>query len=315
MFYKIENNSLEAVISDLGATLIKLIDKTTGKDIVLGFDDEQSYLDTKCYIGASVGRNANRIGNAQFILNGNTYKLTVNDNNNQLHGGVDNFAFKTWKVKDKRNDYIVFTYCSKDKEEGFPGNLNVDITYKLDNNNLIWSYSGKADADTVFNMTNHSYFNLGDEDIMNHELKVYSNLYSPTDEYALTLDKTEDTSNTPYDFREYTLLKNNLSKLENGIDNNYVFEKDGLNDKKMASLKYKDLVLNVYSDLPDMHLYTSGNLITCNGKYNKTYKKYSAVCLECQFYPNGINYNSYIKPILKKDEVISHYIRYEIVNK
>ena len=147
MFYKIENNSLEAVISDLGATLVKLIDKTTGKDIVLGFDDEQSYLDTKCYIGASVGRNANRIGNAQFILNGNTYKLTVNDNSNQLHGGGDNFAFKTWKVKDKGNDYIVFTYYSKDKEEGFSGNLNVDITYKLDNNNLIWSYSGKADAD------------------------------------------------------------------------------------------------------------------------------------------------------------------------
>ena len=313
MFYDIENDYVKATISDLGATLIKLIDKKSGKDIVLGFDDEKSYIDTKCYLGASVGRNANRIGNAKFNLDGKEYRLSVNDNSNQLHGGVNNFAFKVWSVKDKKQDSITFSLFSNDGEEGFPGNLNVEVSYELDNNNLIWSYSGNCDEDTVFNMTNHSYFNLGDEDIFNHELKIFSDKYSPTDECALTLEKCEDVANTPYDFREYTVLNNNLSKLKDGIDNNYVFET--MNEKHMASLKYKDLMLDVFSDLPDMHLYTSGNLVTCNGKYGKTYKKFSAVCLECQYYPNGINYNSYIKPILKKGETESHFIRYQITNK
>lgn len=312
MFYTIENDYFEVTVSDLGATLVKFIDKKSNKDIVLGFDDEQSYLDHKFYLGASVGRNANRIGNAEFTLNNIKYKLSVNDNMNQLHGGVDNFAFKVWNVKEKSNDSITFTYFSKDLEEGFPGNLNVDVTYKLDNDSLIWSYSGNCDSDTVFNMTNHSYFNLGDDNIFNHELKVYTDKYSPTDENALTLSDVKDVNGTGYDFIDYSLLKNNLAKLENGIDNNYVFE--NTDDKLMASLKFNNLQLDVYSDMPDMHLYTSSNLGTCNGKYNKTYQKFSAVCLECQYYPNAINYDKFIKPILKKGETVSHYIRYKLTN-
>ena len=313
MIYEIENEFIKASISDLGATLVKLIDKKSGKDIVLGFDDEKSYLDTKCYLGASVGRNANRIGNACFNLNGKKYQLSVNDNMNQLHGGIDNFAFKRWKISNQKDDSISFELFSKDNEEGFPGNLNVTVTYKLDANNLIWSYSGKSDQDTIFNMTNHSYFNLGDDDIFNHELKIYTDKYSPIDEYGLTLDKTLDTKDTPYDFSDFRLLDDNLSRLKDGIDNNYVFE--NMSDKLMAELKYQNLHLKVYSDLPDMHLYTSSALMTCLGKDNKTYKKYSAICLECQYYPNGINYDSYIKPILKKGDVVTHYIKYEIISK
>ena len=313
MIYEIENEYLKVSVSDLGATLVKLIDKKSMKDIVLGFDDEKSYLDAKCYLGASVGRNANRIGNASFSLNGKAYQLSINDNMNQLHGGIENFAFKTWKLADKNGDSITFELFSKDGEEGFPGNMNVFVTYKLEANNLIWSYSGKSDQDTLFNMTNHSYFNLGDDNIFNHELKVYSDKYSPTDEYALTLDKAVKVKDTPYDFRDFTVINNNLSKLKDGIDNNYVFEKMG--DKLMAELKYQNLHLKVYSDMPDMHLYTSGNLVTCKGKENREYKKFSGVCLECQYYPNGINYDSFIKPILKKDEEATHYIRYEIISK
>lgn len=310
MFYELENSDLKIVVSDLGATLVKFIDKRTEKDIVLGFDDEQSYLDTKYYFGASVGRNANRIGNACFQLNGNEYKLSVNDNMNQLHGGIDNFAFKTWKLKEKKDDSITFTYFSKDGEEGFPGNLHVDVTYLLDKNNLFWIYSGLSDQDTILNMTNHSYFNLGDENIFNHELKVFTDKYSSTDDYALTQDKVENVKGTPYDFTVYTPLKNNLDKLDNGIDNNYVFEKMG--EKHMASLRYKNLELDVFSDLPDMHLYTSSSLNPCQGKNCAHYNKYQAVCLECQFYPNGINYDSYIKPIIKKGEQVTHYIRYVV---
>lgn len=313
MYYDIENNNIKATISDLGATLIKFIDKKTGRDIVLGFDDEKKYPEANCYFGASVGRNANRIGNGEFELNGKKYKLTINDNMNQLHGGKSGFSFRVWKVVDKKNDSITFELFSKDGEEGFPGNLTAKVTYKLDNNNLIWSYSGESDQDTIFNMTNHSYFNLGDENIINHELKIHTGKYSPTDDYALTLNKVVDVDGTGYDFKDFSLMGDNLSKLPNGIDNNYVYEKMG--DKIMAELKYDGLQLNVYSDLPDMHVYTSSVLEPCVGKNGKQYKKFSAVCLECQFYPNSINYETYIKPILKKGEIASHYIRYELISK
>lgn len=313
MIYQIENEYLSASISEFGATLTKLIDKKTGVDLVLGFDNEEDLIRNKdCFIGASVGRNCNRIGNAAFTLNGIKYDLTVNDNMNQLHGG-DGFAHKMWKLIDKKDDELVLGLSSKDGEEGFPGNMEVQVSYKLDKNTLTWSYSGTTDKDTVFNMTNHSYFSLGDKNIFNQKLKVHTDKYSPTDEYCLTLKDAVDVTGTPYDFKEFTLFNDNLSKLDKGIDNNYVFEVMG--DKLMAELTNDKLQLNVYSDLPDMHLYTSYNLHTDTSKDNRAYGKYDAVCLECQFYPNSINYDGYIKPILKKGETASHYIRYEVIEK
>ncbi|MBO4358452.1 MAG: galactose mutarotase, partial [Erysipelotrichaceae bacterium] len=123
MRYTIENEYLKAEVSELGATLTRFIDKKTGKDIVLGFDTDEEYIaNNGSNIGASIGRNANRIGNARFELNGETYELSVNDNMNQLHGGgVNGFAFKTWKVEELKDDEIVLSYFSRDLEEGFPG--------------------------------------------------------------------------------------------------------------------------------------------------------------------------------------------------
>lgn len=313
MIYVIENDYLKVYVSEMGATLTKLIDKKTQKDVVLGFESDDDYKKSATYVGASVGRNANRIGNAKFVLNDKTYNLTVNDNMNQLHGGgLDGFSFKMWKKLNGTKEEVTFGYFSKDGEEGFPGNLEVAVTYKLDKNSLIWKYTGTCDADTVFNMTNHSYFNLGDENIYNHELKIHTNKYSPVDEYSLTKDEVVSVENTPYDFTQFTKVKDNLDKLGGGIDNNYVWETMG--DKLMAELRYGDLQLNVYSDLPDMHFYTGAYLTGDHNKNGGSYKAFDGLCLECQYYPNGINYDSYIKPILKKDETISHYIRYEINN-
>ena len=314
MIYVLENDYLKAYVSDLGATLTKLIDKKTGTDVVLGFVNDEDYIKSLCYLGASVGRNANRIGNGRFSLNGNDYQLTINDNMNQLHGGgINGFCFKRWNKVLETKEELTLSYFSKDGEEGFPGNLNVEVTYKLDKNSLVWSYSGESDKDTILNMTNHSYFNLGDENIYNHELKIHTDKYSPVDEYSLTLDRVESVTNTPYDFTNFVKVKDNLDKLNGGIDNNYVFEEMG--DKLMAELRYNNLQLNVYSDLPDMHFYTGEYLNGDNAKNGKSYHAFEGLCLECQYYPNGINYDNYIKPILKKGETMSHYIRYEIVNK
>ena len=313
MKYTLENNYLLIEVSELGASLVKMIDKQTGKDIVLGFDSDEDYLKyAGTNIGASVGRNANRIGEAKFTLNDQTYQLSVNDNMNQLHGGgVNGFAFKMWKLEELKEDEIVLSYFSKDLEEGFPGNLNVKVSYRLYENNLIFTYSGISDKDTILNMTNHSYFNLGDKDILNHYLHITADKYAPVDEYSLTLDEVLDTKDSPYDFNEFTRIGDNLAKLPCGIDNNYVWE--NFDDKLMCELKYDDLQLNVYSDLPDMHVYTAYYLNGELGKYNQRYDKYQAICLECQYFPNGINYgNKYLLPILRKDETMSHYIRFEL---
>lgn len=312
MRYTIENDKIKVEVSELGATLTRFIKKSNNQDFVLGFDDDKGYIDNNgTNIGASIGRNCNRIGNAKFTLNDKEYQLSVNDNMNQLHGGgVNGFAFKTWTLKSKKDDELVFEYDSKDLEEGFPGNLRAEVSFKIEGNSLTTTFTGISDQDTIFNMTNHSYFNLGADTIKEHELRITTDKYSPTDEYCLTLDEVKDVKATGFDFTEFTSIGKNLEIETLGIDNNYVWE--NMDDKLMAQLRYKDNKMNVYSDLPDMHVYTAYWLGNCTGKYNKQYGRFGAVCLECQFYPNAINYDKFIKPILRKGEVSKHYIRYEI---
>ena len=313
MIYTIENEYLKAQVGELGATLVKLIDKKSGQDLVLGFESEEEYLaNSGPNLGATIGRNANRIGNARFALNGKEYRLSVNDNMNQLHGGgINGFAFKKWEVKDLKDDKISLSYYSKDGEEGFPGNLLTTVTYSLDKDSLIFGFEGEADEDTLFNITNHSYFTLGQEDILEDELYVSTSRYAPVDQYSLTKDEVKEVEGSPYDFTSFTKIGDNLAKLERGIDNNYVWE--DLDDKLMASFRNEKLQLNVYSDLPDMHVYTAYYLGGEKGKYGICYKPYQGIALECQFFPNGINYGEkYLLPILRKGEKMSHYIRYEV---
>ena len=231
---------------------------------------------------------------------------------NQLHGGgINGFAFRKWEVKDLDKDKITLSYFSKDGEEGFPGNLTVNVTYSLNKDSLIFSFEGESDEDTLFNITNHSYFTLGEENILEDELYVTTDRYSPVDEFSLTKDEVKDVKDSPYDFTSFRKMKDNLCRLERGIDNNYVWE--NFEDKLMASFRNEKLQLNVYSDLPDMHVYTAYYLGGEKGKYGITYKPYQGIALECQYFPNGINYGKkYLLPILKKGEKMSHYIRYEI---
>ena len=312
MIYTIENEFLSVAVAELGATLTKFVHKSSNTDIVLGYESEEEYLRYATNnMGISCGRNCNRIGKARFELNGVEYQLTVNDNMNQLHGGgINGFGFKKWTLKEKKDDELVFTYLSKDGEEGFPGNLEAEVSFRLENNCLIHTFSGISDKDTLFNMTNHSYFNLGDENILNEELMITTDRYAPTDEYCLTLPEVKDVKGTYYDFTKFKKLGDNLLNLPTAIDNNYVWET--LDDKLMAALRNDRLELDVYSDLPDMHLYTSYHLDGGIGKYGKRYDRYKGCCLECQYYPNAINYDGFLKPILRKGETMSHYMRMEV---
>ncbi len=311
MFYTIENEKISITVSDLGATLIRFIEKETNTDIVLGYDTEEEYTSQGGTLGASVGRNANRIKNAEFTLNGTTYHLAKNNNENNLHGGGKNgFGFRRWTMVDQTEDKLVFSYYSMDGEEGFPGNLFAKVTYSLDGNTMTQTFEGSSDKDTVFNMTSHSYFNLGDENNLNEELYITTDKYAPVDEFSMTLDEVRDVKGTPYDFTTFTKIGENTSKLPSGIDNNYVWEVMG--DKLICQLRNEKLLLSVYSDMPDMHLYTGYGLTERKGKYGQTYNRSHGTALECQYFPNAVNFTNYISPVLPAGETRKNYIRYVI---
>ena len=310
MFTTIQNDYLSVTVTDLGATLNRFVDRRTGIDIVLGFETEAEYLRNGGHLGATVGRNANRIKDAQFTLNGEVYHLAKNNNQNNLHSGPDGFSFKLFTLEEKTDTKLVYTYFSPDGESGFPGNLNVKVIYELFEDTMTITYEGTTDKDTVLNMTSHAYFNLGDENILDETLMVATDKYSPTDEFAMTLDEVLDTHGTAYDFSAPRKIGENVAKLPTGIDNNYVYEEMG--DKLIAVLSNDRLELDVYSDMPDMHLYTGYGVGPYPGKYGQTYGRYQGVAMECQYYPNAINYDRFIKPVLKVGETRRNYIRYVV---
>ena len=313
MKYAIENDFLKIEVSELGATLVRFIDKKTDTDMVVGFDSDQEYIDNAQSVGASVGRNANRIADARFSLNGVEYQLNKNDGNNNLHGGgMNGFGYRYYKLKEKTDDELVFEYDALDGEEGFPGNLHVEVSYKLVDNNLRFTYSGISDKDTIFNMTNHSYFNLGDENILNQYLKVCTDKYSPVDDAFLTLDEVRNVEGTHYDFVDFRNIGEQITALPTAIDNNYVWEVMG--HKLLCQYKNDKIQIDISSDLPDMHIYTSYYMPECSGKDGRHYGQYAGICFEAQYYPNAINYSNYIKPILKANEKVTHYINYEVKN-
>ena len=319
MIYTLENEYLKVKVSSIGATLVSFLDKRTTTDIVLGYDDEQSYLlNSDPHMGATVGRNANRLANGRFTINGVTYQLSLNEPNIALHSSAGDLSFRGYKVKEFNDNLINFELDDLDGSGGFPGNLHLEVFYKLDDNNLLYWFVATCDKDSILNITNHSYFNLsgGIKDILDEELKIN------TDKVALNIgsmasEKIIDVKDTPFDFTDFKKIGDNLkinhSNLSNGgIDHNYVFET--LNDKEVASLRNDKLLLRVYSDLPDMHIYTANYLDLVDGKNSKKYGRYYGVCFECQYYPNSINYDGLLKPIIYKDKEVKHYIKYTVEN-
>ena len=318
MIFTIENEYLRARISSLGATLVSLVHKKSGIDIVLGYDDEQSYLlYSDAHLGATVGRNANRIAKGRFNINGIDYQLSINNGPNNLHSGVSDFSFRAFDVKELKNDEITFNIKDGDMSGGFPGNLNLDVTYKLEDNNLIFSFKGLSDKDGILNVTNHSYFNLNGakENIYNHLLQINTDKMSLNDDDGMATAKVINVKDTGFDFTKLTNIKNNFDKKEDnfsngGIDHNYIF--NNLGDKEVATLKNDKLSLTVSSDLPCVHVYTANFIDEFNGKNGIKYYKHWGICLECDYYPNGINYKDVLKPIIKANEEVKHYIKYTI---
>jgi aldose 1-epimerase len=315
--YAISNGKgMTATVITYGALLTELhVPDKKGNlaDVVLGMDNLDGYLKGHPYFGATVGRVANRIANGKFTLDGKEYQLAVNNKPNHLHGGTKGFDKVVWKVKNapaKDGDSVTFTYSSPDGEEGYPGKLDVTVTYTLTTaNELRIDYTATTDKATPVNLTNHSYFNLGGHDsgdVLGHELMVAADKYTPTDDTLIPTGKIEPVKGTPYDFTTATPIGKRLGEIKGdpgGYDVNYVL-RGGEGKGPHLAARVKDpksgRVMEVLTTEPGVQFYT-GNYLDgkLKGKGGTVYKKHQAFCLETQHYPDSVNHSEFPSVILK----------------
>ncbi len=301
-------------ILNYGARIHKLLvlDKNGDyRDIVAGFDNLADYKGDNPYFNAVIGRVANRIGSAHFVLNGKDYRLFANDGPNHLHGGKVGFDKKLWQAEIPSADEsrLILKYFSKNGEEGYPGSLEVSVEYSLVNNNeLSIKYSATTDSETYCNLTNHAYFNLDGtfESIHDHIITINSSSLTDVDDSLIPTGVIFDVTGTPYDFRRPKRVgedigsESPLMKKAGGYDFNYILEP---NESKIAASAYSPksgILMTVYTDAPCLQFYSGNFLDGVEGK--KLYKKQSAFCMETQSYPNACNIESFPTNKLRKGE-------------
>lgn len=312
MLYTLINpNGLRARITNYGAILVSLeVPDRKGElaDITLGFDSLEGYLKVHPYFGATVGRYANRIGKAQFTLDGVVYKLAANNGENHLHGGIKGFDKAVWKPEDvkveSQKTWVKMSYISEDGEEGYPGNMACTVTYTLTGDNeLKISYEAEADKKTIVNLTNHSYFNLagqGTGDILGHELMLNADKYTPVDAGLIPTGEIRSVQNSPMDFTSSMSIGSRINQVEGGYDHNYVLNSGGT--PVLCAEVYEPTsgrVMTIHTTEPGVQLYT-GNFLdgTLIGKGGKIYKKHYAFCLETQHFPDSPNKSNFPTVVL-----------------
>ena len=315
-------NGMEISVINYGGIITSLKAKDrNGKyqDIVLGFNSLPPYEDENPYFGALIGRYGNRIANGNFKLDGQSYKLDINNPPNHLHGGLKGFHKVVWNPKEILNDRNVsleLTYLSKHMEEGYPGNLDVKVTYTLNNKDeLSVFYEAETDKKTIINLTQHSYFNLsGDfsEDILDHQIKINADAFLPVDETLIPTGEIRSVLGSPFDFRKSKLIgqdidtNNKQIEFGKGYDHCWVINNKNNGLRSVASAYHYESgrVLDVYSDLPGLQFY-SGNFLDGTLKSKKVgyYELRSGFCLETQHYPDSPNQENFPSVILKPGDV------------
>lgn len=312
--YTITCGKLTAAVTDYGATLVKLMvpDKAgVLADVVLGFADCNGYRTANGgFLGATVGRNANRMKNASFVLNNQTWSLTPNENANNLHSGPDCYHTRMWKVVSHTVDAITLELNSPHLDQGFPGNALIRVTYRLDSTgSLHIIYDGISDRDTIFNLTNHSYFNLAGHDkvntAMDQILTIPGRFFNPDDAENIPTGELRSVVGTPMDFRTPKVIGRDIGEdyeplhLQGGYDHNWeVF----CNPCAILEDPVSGRTMSVYTDCPGVQFYAGNFLNETGGKEGVSYGKRSGVALETQFYPDSIHHPEWPQPIVKAGE-------------
>ena len=294
-------------------------------DVCLGYDRLKEYEQNDGYLGAAIGRVANRIKDGRFVLNDTEHSLACNDGSNHLHGGNRGFDKYVWDYEIINENSIVFSRRSTHMEEGYPGNLDVKITYTFDDDNgLSIAYKAISDRDTIVNLTNHTYFNLDGEasgSILDNELYIDADFFTETNADLIPTGKLIEVKETPFDFRKLKSIGLDINNdhpqmiAGKGYDHNFALNHQDIN--KLAAKLYSKktgICMSVYTDMPGIQFY-SGNMLTKRrGKGTSRYGLRSGLCLETQYFPNAIGCPSFDSPVIKAGQYFESTTRHTFSN-
>lgn len=311
--YEISWGQMKACISDFGATLVRLyVPDSQGNlaDVVLGYDSPKDYMEKGGYIGATVGRNANRVAKGRFQIGHTAVQMPANEYDNNLHSGPDSYAFRLWNVEKYTDNSISFSLNSPDGDQGMPGNARVFVTYTLEYpGSLHLTYDAISDKDTVFNLTNHAYFNLAGHDkpekAMDQVLMMTARHYLPDDDQSIPLGQTKSVEGTPMDFRQPKPIGRDIAqdyrclKLQGGYDHCFEAFADPciiLSDPEFGRK------MSVSTDCPGIQFYSGNFLSGLTGKDGVKYCYRGGIALETQYYPNSVNVPEWKQPFYRAGE-------------
>lgn len=309
------SKGMTAELLNYGAVLTKLYvpDKNNRLvNVVLGYDTPEDYRDGGCFFGAIVGRVANRIASASFELNGRKYELAANDNGNTLHGGRDFYHTRFWDVREHEESKVRFYLKSEDMDQGFPGNLELFVTYTVtEENELQIEYSAVSDQDTLVNLTNHSYFNLngqGAGDVLDQEVFIDADGFTPINENLIPVGEIVNVEHTPMDFRKFKKIGKEIDsdypplQFAGGYDHNMAL--NGTGYRKAAAMRSSDtgILMEVFTDLPGMQFYTANFVKDERGTGGNIYKERSGACFETQYFPDAVHHENFKSPVVKAGE-------------
>ena len=298
----LKNGRLEAEIMTLGATVLALrVPDGHGvlRDVVLGYTSPAAYEENEGYLGALVGRYANRIAGARFVIDGTEFPLAANEGSKQLHGGPGGWSFQLFSAEKTGESEVTFRYTAPDGENGYPGRLELAAVYELTDEGLCLCYEAACDKATYCNITNHSYFNLnGGGDVLGHLLWIDADSYTPVDGESIPVAKAWPVEGTVFDFREEKPVGRDLEadeeqlRLTGGYDHNFVLrEKEGLRQAARLRSEESGITMEMWTDKPGVQVY-SGNYLatTADTKGGMPYQKREGICLETQFPPDSPNH-------------------------
>ena len=323
LFTLTNDNGLTVKITNYGGIVTSMLvpDKMGNyEDVVLGFDNLQNYLDGHPYFGSLIGRYANRIAKGMFELKGVLYYLAANNGENHLHGGNRGFDKVVWDSEpfvEENEVGLNLSYLSKDMEEGYPGNLNVKVTYRLTNENqLIIDYFAETDKACPVNLTHHSYFNLtaGKENILNHKVMINANSYVGIDNNLIPTGQIRDLIGTEMDFTLPKIIGSRIDMVDGGYDHCYIINKNP-DDMSLIARVHEETsgrIMEVYSTEPGVQFY-SGNFLdgSIKGKNGIVYEKHFGFCLETQHFPDSPNQKDFPSTILYPGESYAYSTIYE----